>query len=74
MTSEPKNKGGRPTKPDDQRLLQRSIRMLPAQWAMFDAVGGVRWLRMLIDMAGGSVDWLRGLIDKTRPKVPPDRG
>lgn len=74
MNSEPKNKGGRPTKPDDQRLVQRSIRMLPSQWVMFDAVGGVGWLRALIDRAGGSVEWLRGLIDRARPKVPPDKG
>jgi hypothetical protein len=49
MKSEPKNKGGRPFKPDDQRLVQRSIRLLPAQWAKFDAEGGVKWLRDLID-------------------------
>lgn len=41
---------------------------------MFDAVGGVRWLRTLIDMASGGVDWLSGLIDKARLKVPPDKG
>lgn len=74
MTSEPKNKGGRPTKPDDQRLVQRSIRMLPSQWAKFDAIGGVGWLRALIDRAGGGVAWLRGLIDRTKPKAPTDKG
>jgi hypothetical protein len=59
MKDEPKNKGGRPAKPDDQRLVQRSIRLLPSQWAKFDAAGGV--------------EWLRGLIDRARPKAPPDR-
>lgn len=57
--SEPKNKGGRPFKPDDQKLVQRSIRLLPAQWAKYDASGGI--------------DWLRGLIDRSKPKTPPDK-
>lgn len=57
MNTEPKNRGGRPVKPDDQRLVQRSIRLLPTQWAKFDAAGGV--------------EWLRGLIDRARPKLPP---
>lgn len=59
MNSEPTNKGGRPTKPDDQKLVQRSIRLLPAQWAKFDAAGGI--------------EWLRGLIDRSKPKVPPNK-
>ena len=59
MNDELKCKGGRPTKPDDQRLVQRSIRLLPSQWAKFDAAGGV--------------EWLRGLIDRARPKVPPEK-
>lgn len=59
MNSELKSKGGRPSKPDDQRLVQRSIRLLPSQWAKFDAAGGI--------------EWLRGLIDHARPKVPPDK-
>lgn len=59
MTTEPKNKGGRPPKPDDQRLVQRSLRLLPAQWEKFDAAGGI--------------EWLRGLIDRSRPKLPPSK-
>lgn len=48
---EPKNKGGRPPKPDSEKLVQRSIRLAPAQWAKFDAAGGIEWLRKLIDRA-----------------------
>lgn len=60
MNSEPKNKRGRPFKPDEQRLTQRSIRLLPAQWAKYDAAGGI--------------EWLRGLIDRSKPKAPLDKG
>lgn len=60
MNSEPKNKGGRPPKPDSERLVQRSIRLLPSQWAKYDAAGGI--------------EWLRGLIDRSKPKPPPDKG
>lgn len=59
MNTEPKSKGGRPPKPDAERLVQRSIRLLPSQWAKFDAAGGI--------------EWLRGLIDRSKPKVPPDK-
>ena len=59
MNSEPNSKRGRPFKPEDQKLVQRSIRLLPSQWAKFDAAGGI--------------DWLRGLIERARPKVPPDK-
>lgn len=59
MNSEPNSKRGRPFKPDDQKLVQRSIRLLPSQWAKYDAAGGV--------------EWLRGLIDRARLKVPPDK-
>ena len=59
MNSEPNSKRGRPFKPDDQKLVQRSIRLLPSQWAKFDAAGGI--------------EWLRGLIDRSKPKVPPDK-
>lgn len=47
----PKNLGGRPPKPPDERLVQRSIRLTPAQWAKFDAAGGIEWLRSLIQRA-----------------------
>ena len=60
MNTEPKSKGGRPPKPEAERLVQRSIRLLPSQWAKFDAAGGI--------------EWLRGLIDRSKPKTPPDKG
>lgn len=46
---QPKRKRGGQEKPDDQKLVQRSIRLLPAQWAKYDAAGGLPWLRDLID-------------------------
>lgn len=60
MKSEPKSKGGRPPKAAEERLVQRSIRLLPAQWEKFDASGGIAWLR--------------DLIDRAKPKTPPDKG
>jgi len=45
---EPKNPGGRPPVPPELRLVQRSIRLTPAQWAKIDA-HGLAWLRALID-------------------------
>jgi hypothetical protein len=47
---EPKNKGGRPPKPEAERLVQRSIRLPPAQWAKIDA-HGLEWLRAIIQRA-----------------------
>lgn len=41
---------GRPLKAPEQRLEQRSIRLSPAQWAKID-LGGMPWLRRLIDRA-----------------------
>lgn len=35
----PKNPGGRPALPEDQRRVQRSIRLLPKHWAKIDASG-----------------------------------
>ena len=46
-----KNKGGRPVKPDADRLVQRSIRMPPALWAKIDANGGLVWLRETVRAA-----------------------
>jgi len=47
---QPKSKGGRPPKPDDERLVQRSIRLLPRHWAKIDE-HGIEWLRALIERA-----------------------
>lgn len=45
---QPKNPGGRPRKSDSERLVQRSIRLTPAQWAKIDAAS-LPALRKLID-------------------------
>lgn len=58
MTTDAKPKRGPPFKPNDQRLEQRSIRLLPSQWAKYEAAGGI--------------EWLRGLIDRAKPKAPPE--
>lgn len=47
MNTDPKPKG-RPPKPADERLVQRSIRLTPAQWAKIDAAG-LPALRKLLD-------------------------
>jgi hypothetical protein len=39
---------GRPRKPSEEKLEQRSIRLTPAQWAKIEA-GGLAALRKLID-------------------------
>lgn len=72
MSSEPKKKGGRPVKPADQVLVQKSIRMLRSQWATYDAAGGIEWLRGLVD--AGDIEWLRDLVDKANAKRPPGKG
>lgn len=59
MSSEPKNKGGRPTLPDEQRKVQRSIRLLPRHWDKIDAAGK---------------DEFEKLLDRWKPKTPPDKG
>ena len=46
----PKNKGGRPPKPEAERLAQRSIRLPPDLWAKIDA-HGLQWLRDVIRRA-----------------------
>jgi hypothetical protein len=47
----PKNKGGRPPKPEAERLLQRSIRLTPDIWAKIDAYG-LAWMRAVLRRAG----------------------
>lgn len=48
----PKNRGGRPPKPPEEKLEQRSIRLTSEQWAKIDAYG-LEWLRKLIQRAKG---------------------
>lgn len=45
-----KKKTGRPAKPEEERLIQRSIRMPPDLWAKIDA-HGLEWLREVIRRA-----------------------
>lgn len=45
---------GRPKKPDSDLLVQKSIRMTPAQWEKIDGAG---------------IDALRALVDKWKPKT-----
>lgn len=44
---------GRPKKPDSDLLVQKSIRMTPAQWKKVDDAG---------------IDALRALVDRWKPK------
>lgn len=46
----PAKKMGRPELPGDVRLIQRSIRMTEAQWAVVDQ-HGLTWLRELVEGA-----------------------
>ena len=39
MKTEPKNNAGRPPLPESERRVQRSIRLLPHQWAKIDEAG-----------------------------------
>jgi len=48
---QPVNLGGRPPKPESERLVQRSVRMPPDLWEKVDAHGGVTWIRELIRRA-----------------------
>ncbi len=50
VMEQPKNKGGRPPKPDSEKLVQRSIRLPPDLWAKIDA-HGLEWLRAVIKRA-----------------------
>jgi hypothetical protein len=50
MDKKPKHAGGRPPKPESERLVLRSIRLTPAQWEKID-LHGKEWLRALIDRA-----------------------
>jgi hypothetical protein len=47
---QPTKPKGRPPKPPEQRLIQRSIRLTAAQWAKVES-NGIDWLRRLITRA-----------------------
>jgi hypothetical protein len=51
---EPKRGRGRPPTPPQEKLVQRSIRLTPSQWAKVDA-NGINWLRALIQRAKSAV-------------------
>lgn len=55
MEKKPKHAGGRPPKPEHERLVLRSIRLTPAQWEKINLYGR---------------DWLRALIDRAKPPKP----
>ena len=50
METKPKHPGGRPKLPDDQKLVQRSIRLSVEQWAKIDQYG-LEWLRQVVQRA-----------------------
>lgn len=50
---QPKKPMGRPPKPPDEKLEQRSIRLSKAHWEKFDSHGGIEWLRKLIQRSKG---------------------
>lgn len=58
MNTEPKNLGGRPPKPEDERRVQRSIRLLPRHWQKIDTAGK---------------EAFEALIDRWKPKPPPSK-
>lgn len=49
----PKPARGRPPTPPEDKLELRAMRLKPAHWAKIEAMGGMVWLRRLIDRAKG---------------------
>ena len=48
----PNNRGqGRKPIPTEERAVNKSIRLKPAHWNMYDELGGVDWLRPAIEAA-----------------------
>lgn len=48
----PNDRGqGRHPLPEDQRTVAGSVRLTPAQWEKFRALGGNAWLREKVDRA-----------------------
>ncbi|PTT86156.1 hypothetical protein DBR42_13900 [Pelomonas sp. HMWF004] len=52
---QPKRGRGRPPKPPEERMEQRSIRLSLAHWAKIDANGGIDWLRGVIERAKAAI-------------------
>ncbi len=57
MTTDAKPKRGPPFKPEDERRVQRSIRLLPRHWDKIDAAGKAEF---------------EALLERWRPKAPPE--
>lgn len=52
MTRPPNDRGqGRKPLPEDERTTPGSIRLTPAEWVKFKALGGAQWLRAAIKRA-----------------------
>jgi len=47
MKTDTKNKGGRPTKPEAERRVHRSMRLLPHHWAKIDMAGKAEFEALL---------------------------
>jgi hypothetical protein len=47
---EPKRPRGRPPKPPEEHLVQRTVRLTPAMWEKIDR-NGLEWLRQIIARA-----------------------
>lgn len=48
---QPKNKGGRPALPPEQKLIVGGVRLTREQWDQYTALGGAEWLREAIKRA-----------------------
>jgi hypothetical protein len=52
MTRPPNDRGqGRKPLPDDERGVVGSIRLKPAEWEKYRALGGIEWLRAKLKAA-----------------------
>jgi len=47
----PRGKMGRPSIPEEDRLIHGAIRLTRKQWEQYRALGGVEWLREAIKRA-----------------------
>lgn len=45
------SKAQRQTAPNGEEWKWRSLKLLPSEWALFDAAGGIGWLRKVLEKA-----------------------
>lgn len=45
---------GRPRVSEDERLIMGALRLNRRQWETFEAMGGVAWLRTLLDRSASA--------------------